>query len=116
MLTVLVALTVLLVPCLALAALLGLVEWTDRARREIVERQVAVTNAIHRELGAIVAPVVTKRVWGPWRVRIAVPLERPAVVGQVLAIAHRALAAPERPAQRLQIVVTQRAEASARPR
>lgn len=116
MLTALALLMVLLLPFLSIAAVVGLVEWAQRARREIVARQVAVTDAIHRELGAVVAPVVTKRAGGPWRVRIAVPFERPAIVGQVLAIAHRALVGPERPARRLQIVLTSRGDAGARPR
>jgi hypothetical protein len=91
--TALVVLVVAVVPTLALVALLGLVDRAQRARSEVIARQVAVTDAIHRELGAIVAPTVTRRRRGAWQVLIAVPFERPAAVASVVAIAHRALAA-----------------------
>ena len=54
-------------------------------------QQIAVTDAIHRELGAVVAPSMAKRPWGSPRLVIAVPLERPNVVAAVLTIAHRVL-------------------------
>ena len=51
------------------------------------------TDAIHGELGAIVAPTVTRRILGPWQVRVAVPFERDEAVGRIVAIAHRTLSA-----------------------
>ncbi len=89
--TALVVLVVAVVPTLALVALLGLVERAQRARSEVIARQVTVTDAIHRELGAIVAPSVTRRIRGPWQVRIAVPFDREEAVGSIVAIAHRTL-------------------------
>ena len=86
-------LVVAVVPVLAFAALLRLVDSVARARREVIARQVAVTDAIHGELGAIVAPTVTRRIWGPWQVRVAVPFEREEAVGRIVAIAHRTLSA-----------------------
>ena len=94
--TTLVVLVIAVVPTLALVALMGLVDRAQRARREVVARQVAVTDAIHRDLGAIVAPTVTRRVRGPWQVRIAVPFEREEAVGRIVAIAHRTLSAFDR--------------------
>ena len=54
-------------------------------------QQIAVTDAIHRELGAVVAPSMAKRPWGQPRLVIPAPLERPHVVAAVLTIAHRVL-------------------------
>ena len=77
--------TVILVvalPMMGLAPLLWMAGRRERAR------QVALTDAIHRELGAVVAPVVTRRLGRGWRVGIAVPFESPAIVARVVAIAH----------------------------
>ncbi|MBI4637303.1 MAG: hypothetical protein HY727_13225 [Candidatus Rokubacteria bacterium] len=92
MLTVLGIATVVLIPFLSLLALMRLADRRERARQEVVARQVAVTDAIHRELGAVVSPVVRKRPWGPWQVRIALPRGRRALAGSVLSITHGALA------------------------
>ena len=103
-------LAVALAPVLAVVALFRIVEYARRARRAEVERQVVVTDAIHRELGAIVAPTVTRRLWGAWQVLIAVPFERPSAVERVVAIAHATLARldPAR-ADRLRIVLVPQA-------
>src|SRR2546430_17414804 len=69
-----------LFPCLTLLALLGLTAWVERRRAAVIARQIELTDAIHREVGALVAPWVMRRPGGAWRVRIAVPFERPAVV------------------------------------
>lgn len=108
--TALGVLVVAVVPVLALVALLRLVDSVARARREVIARQVAVTDAIHGELGAIVAPTVTRRRWGAWQARIPVPFERPAAVERVVAIAHATLARldPAR-ADRLRIVLVPQA-------
>ncbi len=92
MLTALVAVAVGLTPFFAVAALLGLSSRWERRWQERVARQIAVTDAIHRELGAVAAPVVVKPVWGPWRVLIPVPGDRPALVARILAAAQGALA------------------------
>lgn len=90
-------LTALAVPVLALSpfiTVVALLELAARRERRIegaVARQIALTDAIAEELGAVVAPVVTKRPWGPWRVRMAVPFGRPATTSRVLAIARRVL-------------------------
>lgn len=76
-------------PILVVVALLEVAGWRDRVRVAAVARQIALTDAIAEELGALVAPVVRKRLWGPWRIEIAVPWARAAIVGRVVAIAHR---------------------------
>ena len=65
----------------------------EQRRHRRVARQIMVTDAIHRELGPVVAPFVRKPLWGPWRLEMAVPFGRPGVVGTALAIAHQTLAA-----------------------
>ncbi|HEV8673128.1 MAG TPA: hypothetical protein VGX21_03715 [Methylomirabilota bacterium] len=96
MLTTLAVLVVTLSPILAVVALLEVATWRDRRRRAAIARQITLTDAIAGELGAVVAPVVTKPLWGPWQIRIAVPFTRPATVGSIIAIAHRVLAFAER--------------------
>ena len=65
--------------------------WLRSRRQEAIQRQIALTEAIDARLGSIVSPVVTKPLWGPWRVRIAMPLTRPVPVGRILAITHGVL-------------------------
>ncbi len=113
MLTSLVVLVPMVVPILVLVALLKLAAWRDETRREVVARQIALTDAIGRELGAIVAPVVRKRPWGPWQIEIAVPLARPAIVGTILAIADRALAVAHPTARDYRIILTPQEDAIA---
>jgi hypothetical protein len=90
MLTLAMLVAVVLLPASLVAALLLAAGRMERARDARIARQVAVTDAIHRELGAVVAPVVKRR-HGRDRVEIAVPFESPAIVGRVAAIAHRAM-------------------------
>jgi hypothetical protein len=79
-------------PILVVGVLLELAAWRDRRRQAAIARQIALTDALAWELGAIVAPVVTPALWGPWKVRIPVPFSRPLTVARILAIAHRSLA------------------------
>jgi hypothetical protein len=77
----------ILVLAAPVAFLLTLTSRLDRVRRHRdaeVGRQIALTDAIHARLGAVVAPVVRQRRAG-WNIAVAVPFERPAVVDGVLA-------------------------------
>ena len=65
--------------------------WLRRRRSESARRQIVLTDALDAELGPIVAPVVTRPFWGPWRIEIAAPLARPITVGRILAVTRRAL-------------------------
>ena len=92
-----------------LAAVLGLLAWTSRRERlrgEVVARQIALTDAVHERLGAVVAPVVRRRRRGGWQVRIAVPFERPAVTEALLAIALEAFAPLSHDPPSVEIVLT----------
>src|SRR3989442_10882213 len=83
--TLLTVVVVGLFPCLTLLALLGLTARVERRRAAVIARQIELTDAIHREVGALVAPWVMRRPGGAWRVRIAVPFERPPVVEAIVA-------------------------------
>ena len=85
-----------LVPSVVLVAVPRLVAWNRRARHEAVRRQIAVTDAIHAALGAVVAPVVRRRLWGGWQLMIPVPFDRPDTVKRVIEIAYGAFDVPER--------------------
>lgn len=113
MLTVLVAIGVVAVPFLAVVGLLLLVARWQRGREARVAQQIAVTEAIHRELGAVAAPSMAKPVWGPPRLVIPVPLEHPNLVAAILAIAHRVLRGWDGAAARgVHIVVVPQLEAT----
>jgi hypothetical protein len=106
-LTVATVLAVLALPMAAVTAVLLVVGRVQRAREAEIARQVAVTDAIHSELGAVVSPVVKRRLGRGWRIEIAVPFERPAIVGRVVAIAHAVLLrADARAAGRVEVVLT----------
>ena len=78
-------------PILMTLGLLALGAWRDRRRAAVVAQQIRLTDSIAAELGAIVAPVVTKPLRGPWRAEIQIPIGRPAAVGRIVAIAHDTL-------------------------
>ena len=92
MMTGLSVLLTMLAPLAVVWLLLALADWRERRRHAAVARQIALTDAIANELGSIVAPFVEPSLWGPWLVRIAVPLSRPLLVGRIVAIASRVLA------------------------
>ncbi len=73
-----------------------LMDWLRNRRQETIKRQIALTDAIDGRLGAIVAPVVKKPLWGPWQIQIAVPFARAAAVGKILAVAHEVLSVADR--------------------
>jgi hypothetical protein len=70
--------------------LLWISERRARARAARVALQIQVTDAVHRELGAVAAPEVVSRPGGGLRVRLRVP-GRPALVGPLVQIVERAM-------------------------
>jgi hypothetical protein len=72
-----------LLPFLAVWALLDLSRRIQRRREERVARQITLTDAIHRELGAVAAPEVTRSLGGTWTVSIRLPLHREGMVGVI---------------------------------
>ena len=89
----LVVVAVVVFPFAVVVALLRLAVRVERARAAAISRQIALTDALHRDLGPVVSPWVTRR-GGRWRVSVAVPFDRPALVEAVLAVVQRAF--PER--------------------
>ena len=57
-------------PIVAVVGLLKVIDALQARRGRVIARQIEVTDAIHREFGAIVAPVVA-RARGGWRVTLA---------------------------------------------
>ena len=74
-------------PFVLVVGLLLVADGRRRRKLEVVYRQIALTDAIHRELGAVVAPVL-ERDRRSWRVRLAVPFECPGLVERVLKVVH----------------------------
>jgi len=98
-------LAVVIVPASVVLALLLLAESAQRARERRISRQVAVTDAIDAEFGLLLAPVVTRRRGGAWRVEVAMPLDQAAMVGRVVALAHAAMQRAEPRLASLDVVV-----------
>ncbi len=101
------SLVVALSPIALLVAALQLASWRQRRRLAEITRQIAVTDAIHAALGAVVSPTV-RRTWrGRWRLAIPVPLDRPETVVHVLDAACGVFDPAERTSPtRLEIVLT----------
>ena len=96
----------LLVATMPFAVVFGLLAWAndrERRRREARARQIALTDNIHQQLGAVAAPLVRRRRRG-WQVRIAVPFERPAVGEALLVIVRQTFSRRDR--RSLEIVLT----------
>ncbi len=81
-----------LAPLAVMLAAFRVAERARRIREGVIARQIAMTDAIHRELGAVVAPTVTRSHFGGWRVRVPVPFEQPGVVSRVTEIARDIIA------------------------
>jgi len=63
-----------------------LVDWSRKRRQAAIECQIALTDAIDGQVGAIVSPVVSKPLFGPWDVEIAAPLQQPGTVAGILSV------------------------------
>ena len=90
------ALSVALFPIALMAAALLAMERRARVRLAECARQIAVTDAVHAQLGAIVAPVVRRRLGGRWQLVIAVPFDDLDSVGRVVRAAYEGFDGPER--------------------
>jgi hypothetical protein len=100
------AVVVLLLPFLAISALLVLAERLQDRRERARYRQITLTDAIHRELGAVAAPTVRQRPGGGWAVSMAVPLDRPAAVAAILRVTGQHFSPQEQEAVPLEIILT----------
>jgi hypothetical protein len=77
---------ILVAPFGAFAGLVWVLEQHQARRHAEIARQVALTDALHARLGALLAPVVHRRE-RRWRVEVAVPFEHPDVAAAVLTTA-----------------------------
>ena len=82
------AVAMMLMPFLAVWGLLALARGRERHRETCVARQIALTDAIHRELGAVAAPDVHRTWSGEWVVSVRVVLSREDTVGILARITH----------------------------
>ena len=90
MMTMVLMLVIATSPIWLVVGVLWLAErWAEsRARR--VALQIQVTDAVHRELGAVAAPEVIARPGGGWSVRLRLP-GRPALIGPLVQIVERTM-------------------------
>jgi hypothetical protein len=103
-------------PILAIGALLWLASYRDRRREAALVSQIRLSDAIAAELGAVVAPVVRRPWRGSWEIRIAVPLDRPALVARILDVARAALDRMAMPGGYELVLTAQESARSASPR
>lgn len=75
-------------PFVAVGGLLWLAGMIGRRREARITRQIALTDAIHRELGAAAAPEVQRSWTRGWIVSMRVPLHREGTVGAITRITH----------------------------
>ena len=75
-----------LIPFLAVWGLLRVAQAVERRRERCVSRQIALTDAIHRELGAVAAPEVRRTWTGEWVVSMRLALSRESTVGTIARI------------------------------
>jgi hypothetical protein len=83
-----IAIATTLLPFLAVAGLLWLTGRIRMRREACIARQIALTDAIHRELGAAAAPEVRRGRSREWIVSVRVPLHREETVGAITRITH----------------------------
>ncbi|MGH7299304.1 MAG: hypothetical protein ACREKQ_02990 [Candidatus Rokuibacteriota bacterium] len=83
-----IAMVIALMPFLAVWALLDLSRRLQRKREGRIARQIALTDAIHRELGAAAAPEVRRSWTRGWVVSVQLPLHREGTVGAIARITH----------------------------
>ena len=106
----------LMLPFAAVAGLLWLSARLRRRRAESVARQIALTDAIHRELGAAAAPAVSRSWTRGWVVSMRLPLRSEVTVGAISRITHDVFERLDRPGPTRLALVLLPQEPPARPR
>ena len=81
-----ISIMIALIPFLAVWGLLRIAGAVERRRERCVSRQIALTDAIHRELGAAAAPHVRRTWTGEWVVSVRLALARESTVGAIARI------------------------------
>jgi hypothetical protein len=75
-------------PFAAVAGLLWLARVIGERREAAKARQIMLTDAIHRELGAVAAPEVARSWARGWVVSVQLPFHREGTVGAITRITH----------------------------
>ena len=101
-----IAVVVLVAMLVPVAVLLAIADAIQRRRDRVVARQIMVTDAVHAELGAVVAPRVEKHPFRPWRVVFPVTERRAPEIARLVAIAERAFRGPLGSTEDVDIVFT----------
>ncbi len=109
--TTLVGIAIAATPVLVIVGLLKLAGRIQSRREARYAGQIALTDAIHRELGAVAAPTVKLRRGGGWLVHMMVPFDRPATVAAILGITDREFASREASGE-LQVVLVPRPQST----
>jgi hypothetical protein len=116
--TVLSTLGLLFAALVPFATIIGLLRLADRIaerRNARYARQIELTDAIHREFGAIVAPNVCRRRGGGWLISIAVPLAHRGAIPAILRITDERFGADSRDGRAPYEVVLTRPEVDVQP-
>lgn len=99
----------LMVAVVPLVGIFGLLWLSDRvrARREVGRRlQIAITDAVHGALGAVAAPLVTRRPGGGWRIHMRVPPGRSDLAAALVGVTEDAMGrAPDESRRPFEIVL-----------
>ena len=106
MLTAVAIALVLVTPAIVIAAIAQVIEARRRVRARVLARQIRLTDAVHAELGAVVAPIVEKPAFRSWRVIFPMRAVRGADVNRLVSITDRVLADELRTSDNVQIVFT----------
>jgi hypothetical protein len=77
---------------LAAVALTGVVDAVERRRYRRVATQIRVTDAVHRALGPIVAPIVVPHGRQPWTVTMSLAPRDFRMAGRLVELLERAMA------------------------
>lgn len=107
----------LIVAAVPMVGILGLLWLSERlrARREVGRRlQITVTDAVHAALGAVAAPVVTRRPGGGWRVEMRVEAGRSELSGALVRVAEDAMGRASRRPFEIALLPTEAVSAAGR--
>ena len=86
---------VVLLGCTLVGGPMVLADWVRTRRQVVTARQITLTDALDAQFGSLVAPVVTKPLFAPWEVRIAVPPTGSAVLARIIAVTDAVFAGVE---------------------
>lgn len=98
-----------MVAAVPVVGIIGLLWFSDRlrARREVGRRlQISLTDAVHGALGAVAAPLVTRRPGGGWRIQMRVAPGRSDLAAELVRVTEGVMArAPQASGRPFEIVL-----------